>query len=857
MSSLTQAPTAPAQRAPGGEPPQERAITRRSLFIGLSLSLVWTLAICFMAIYVSTYNYQFFMVMGFAGLLTIFLLQYPRLYLLTLLGTWAGTAAISWMNRTPEQQELLVGGLLRSLPVLALLAAVGFLQMRKRLSKPESALVYAMVAITIPWSVSIKACIESSTTNLFDYVSRQEKMVYQWARSMPWWGPTTLPPEGQAEHEATVLAAMAQAILSGDDLLRDTIAALPPTAFYHNDHRDVFERLAGMAPTQESWQLSRYRPQIERLDGRVHWGDLRPASLLEVAVEGDPAAVGESLAVVQQRQPQWAALDAAIDGFARGAPDGAVPWHLWWRPMLYWVAMCSSYAAMTFGLLLMFRRRWIEHERLPFPWALPALVALQDEGRNDRRRWIAWLIGFGICIPGILYASLQVGATAPIPMVPWAGHEGIFGGFDLTHLGILHKMPVYLYWGPMILAMFLLFPTDVLLTIVLTYMLYLLSGSIVQLLGINAGKALIDNFMHWGIRSGGCAGLLIWGVFFHRQTIWNYLRSAVGGGSDVRPEQRDELGRWLVGALFVVGLVGFVWLGLYATSWPMMLFLTFWVLVYVFAQVRQRAEGMLFTYENNIASHQLVGLQRDILHDHPTLVGNPQYSDAVATPNAWGVHWMQWAFAGQLKTYGPQNVLMEVFKVAHEVRANVRQIGLGIVIVMVLVAAITPGLYLKLMYTYGLENTYQGGYSVYQSFTEWSERAISYGIHSTSRVYYNPGASSWFYQYEKLIWGAIAVAIVGVLTYMRREYVWFPLSPVGFVLAAEVVNTRVAYMSANNAWFAILLAWIFKKLVFRWLGVRYYNERMLPMVLYLLLGMIFGMFIYILRYVTLGKGVLL
>jgi hypothetical protein len=57
-------------------------------------------------------------------------------------------------------------------------------------------------------------------------------------------------------------------------------------------------------------------------------------------------------------------------------------------------------------------------------------------------------------------------------------------------------------------------------------------------------------------------------------------------------------------------------------------------------------------------------------------------------------------------------------------------------------------------------------------------------------------------------------------------------------------------------WFTILLAWVIKNLVFRWLGVRYYNERMLPALLYLLLGIMFGMLLYLLKYVSLGKGFL-
>jgi hypothetical protein len=845
----------PAVTAPAVDTSQERALTPRSLFTGLSLSLVWTLAVCYMVVYVSTFSYQFLMVVGFGGLLTIFLLHFPRLYLAALTVCWAGTAGLAWLASTPDQKQLLAGGLVRSLPVLGLLALVGALQLRRRMTKAEAAAVYAMVAISIPWSVSVKACMESSVSNLLDSNRRQEKQAYQWARDMPWWGPTMRPPAGQAEHEARVLAMLAQAIQADDDRLRASILALPPTAFYYNDHRDVFAQMATLRPAKEDWQKDRYRPQFEQLSARIRWGSLRPASLL--AVEARDDLLRESIATLMAREPQCAALDKAVEGFSRGSPDGSVPWGLWWRPMVYWAAMCGSYVAMLFGLLLMFRRRWIEHERLPFPWAMPVLSVMQDQGPS-RRQWIAWWIGLGLCVPGISYASLHVGAIAPIPMLPWSGHQGtIFGGFDLTSLGLLYKTSFVLYWCPLILAMYLLMPTDVLLTIVVTYVLTALVGqSLLLSMGMDIGNTVLAAFRNWGIRTGGGAGLLIWGLYFNRNTIWTYLKGLMGAGRPTHPDQQDELGRGLVAGLFLAGLAGFFLLGCYATSWPMMLFLMVWVFVYVFAQVRQRAEGMLFTYENNITSHQLVSLQRDILHDHPNLVGNPAYPGAVATGNAWGVHWMAWAFAGQLKTFGPQNVLMEIFKIAHEVRANVRQIGLAILLAVVVVALLTPPLYLKLIYTYGFENTYQEGWAPYQSFTQWSERACSYGIHSTSRVYINPGAGSWFMVYQAPIWMLVGIVIVGGLTYLRREYVWFPFSPVGFVLASEVVGTRVMYYTPDTMWFTVLLAWVLKKLVFRWLGVRYYNERMLPSLLYLLMGIMFGMLLYILRYVSMGKGFL-
>ena len=165
-------------------------------------------------------------------------------------------------------------------------------------------------------------------------------------------------------------------------------------------------------------------------------------------------------------------------------------------------------------------------------------------------------------------------------------------------------------------------------------------------------------------------------------------------------------------------------------------------------------------------------LQRDFIGDHPSLSTLPGNEYLATSGNSWAAHYLQWGFAGQLKTFGPQNLLLETFKVGHELKVHARDIARVIVVSMLLTAVLTGPLYLKLMYTYGYENSYERQPTVYNSFTNWSERAISYGVHSTSRVYYHPSKPTFYQQWEgafNLAWG---ILIVGALFHLRREYVW-------------------------------------------------------------------------------------
>ena len=66
---------------------------------------------------------------------------------------------------------------------------------------------------------------------------------------------------------------------------------------------------------------------------------------------------------------------------------------------------------------------------------------------------------------------------------------------------------------------------------------------------------------------------------------------------------------------------------------------------------------------------------------------------------------------------------------AHELKVHARPVAKAILITMLLVAAVTPLLYVKLMYFYGFENSYQGALPTWARFTQWSERSASYGRH--------------------------------------------------------------------------------------------------------------------------------
>jgi hypothetical protein len=118
--------------------------------------------------------------------------------------------------------------------------------------------------------------------------------------------------------------------------------------------------------------------------------------------------------------------------------------------------------------------------------------------------------------------------------------------------------------------------------------------------------------------------------------------------------------------------------------------------------------------------------------------------------------------------------------------------------------------------------------------------AYTYGGINLNSWYYD-GAPRWPFDYMSSIFDlpdgslglrfgfAIGGAVVmAILLLLRQRFIWWPLHPVGFPIAAT-------YTIVSYGWFAIFLAWLIKTTVLRYGGVRLYRS-LLPLFLGLVLG---------------------
>src|SRR5205823_9212520 len=126
---------------------------------------------------------------------------------------------------------------------------------------------------------------------------------------------------------------------------------------------------------------------------------------------------------VEYVPPWFAPSDTeALRQYFEGNHGGGVPWGLWLRPLAVWLTFWVALFAAGWCLMLLFRRQWLQHERLSFPLLILPL-ALTAEGEATRfgdrpllRNPVFWL---GLAVP-VVFDGLNI-ARALSPNIPAPG----------------------------------------------------------------------------------------------------------------------------------------------------------------------------------------------------------------------------------------------------------------------------------------------------------------------------------------------------------------------------------------------------------------------------------------------------
>ena len=482
-----------------------------------------------------------------------------------------------------------------------------------------------------------------------------------------------------------------------------------------------------------------------------------------------------------------------------------VPWREWLGPLVWWtVLVLASYVVMM-SLVTIFRRQWIERERLLFPLiVLPVkVVETPDRGRllsDFFRNPIMWL-GVALAFGVHFYNGLN-GYYPHLPMLTVA----TLGGTPVSTAG----WPVP--WNalgtirfaamPMIIGLSFLLTREVAFSLWALYWLGQLEAVLGRALGIGGLTTAAggDAYPFPGMQTAGAyLALSAVSLWVAREPIMQIIR----GRLTFRRDQADgdepmpfPLAVWGGLAAFVVMIA---WSS--AAGMPVPVAVLLWIVFfgYALAMTRLLAEGGMPWL------------------DHPAWAAQDVVRALVPyramRPAGWAAVSMATAYCYHLRVV-PMPRIMQSLKLSHETDTDARAITWSLLIATLVAIPVSYYFVLGAGYVHGGVAINPARFVTLARYPgQYLERVTSVGLKSPD----------WM---SLAIMGYAALKL-GFLSFMRMRFLWWPLHPVAFAMSFNVYVVR--------EWLSVMIGWACQTVAMRYGGYRTV-QRWRPFFLGLILG---------------------
>jgi len=505
--------------------------------------------------------------------------------------------------------------------------------------------------------------------------------------------------------------------------------------------------------------------------------------------------------------PTWFSPTEAATVMAFFKGEATVPWSQWLHPVLAWGSFMVALFFASLCLVLLFRRQWITHERLSFPFAqVPLeLVRETDEGIRGQRsvNWYLWaglLVGFGIMTLtrlSELFPALPSFSLTGQTLIQWQsiGPLAGLGAWDL-------------WLPPGLIGIAYLIPKDLSFSCCFFWVVRLALTVIAIAAGGTAERPeewWDSSFPAPTYQGGGAVlAVTVWMIWIGRRHLGRVLRSALAGRAE--SEFRAE---YLTYRLAIIGfilctayLVAFyVAAGARVSVGAVIVAL---ILVHYMVWTRLRADtGLGFIPFPLIVNSMMVV---------PFGAGILRPREAIALLAS---RWSYFPGFGESFEVCTGSSL-EAFKIADAVGLSSRRLLLGITAGFLV--SVVVGIYVVLTgeYHYGFLNT-PGAWA------GWVNAMLRRNGSQAFEYIFDPKGPD----VNGMIGigaGATATLLLG---FMRARFWWWPLHPIGY-LAANCWGMH---------WFSqpFFVGWAFKWLVVRYGGLGLYRKTV-PLAIGLILG---------------------
>ncbi|NSW55838.1 MAG: hypothetical protein HPY44_07495 [Armatimonadetes bacterium] len=503
--------------------------------------------------------------------------------------------------------------------------------------------------------------------------------------------------------------------------------------------------------------------------------------------------------------PEWMAPtdSRVVKGLFEGWGYG-VPWREWLVPLGAWTAFTLASYVLMQSLIAIFRRQWVENERLLFPLAAVPFEIIEEPraGRflntffRNRIMWIglvgAFLLHFynGLhayfaTLPEIEVATLM---GKPQPTYSWGRPWNAIG-------------TVYFAFHPIIIGLSFLLTREVSFSLWAFYWIARAEAVLGYSLGLDGMSIAAggDRFPFPGHQTAGAylalAGVSIW---LARRPLWEIVRKGLtfqpGDDAGEPMSYRGAVWAGLISFAFMVGWC--VYAGMVAWVAVLVLVIAFG---YTLAMTRLVSEaGMPWMAEPDWRAH-------DIIRALVPFNALPQ--------TTWSAVTMLMAFTHDMRV-SPMPRIMQSMKIADQSGAATQQLTWALLIAAVVTIPVSYWSLLEAGYTHG-----GVAINVYR-FVSLARAPDQFMNQLTAGLVKH---TDWL---SMGLVGYGAAKLIA-LSFLRMNYLWWPLHPVGYAMSYIVYLPR--------EWLSVFIGWLCQTLLMRYGGFNSFS-RYRP----LFLGMVVG-----------------
>ena len=475
--------------------------------------------------------------------------------------------------------------------------------------------------------------------------------------------------------------------------------------------------------------------------------------------------------------PKWMVPEVrAAELLHEGLPPGEpVPWQGWAEPLTWWYLFFLALGLMMICLNVILHRQWSVHERLEYPMVqVPLHMIERSQGAfaplgpffRNPWTWIGFLVPF-------LLLGLH-GLRHYYPAVP--AFSPSFGALTLMDGAFVLKFHTNYAW----IGISYLVNLDVTLSIWVFWILGVFQKAMFGKLGVAPTETLSFYSLHSADlahqATGACWVFVVWGLWVARRHLRQVLSNAFGRKA---VDDSEELISYRAAVLgFGAGFL-FVGAWLWKSGIPLVVLPMFLVsaLIFYILVTRVVATAGVATARSPMISAFVV-----ISGLGSAFIGT---KGLVALTFTYLWH-------SEMRLF-PMVVCAQNLKLAETVRGPKGRLFWAICIALVVSLLAATWIILHLCYTYG-------GINLHTFFMQSQSVRLFNDMARHIQHPVGPDLRGWGFT-------GVGAAVEAGLIYAQKRFFWWPLHPVGFVIANGWLTGQI--------WFAVFLGWLAKFVIIR------------------------------------------